>query len=296
MYLYLRMNVKGTIRKLRLLLCRASVIRAEWPFPDAKPDFRHPRDINEKIQWLIGSRHSKEWSRYADKIAVREYVSACGYSHLLVPMLGSWKHAADIPWNELPQKFVLKCNHDSGSTVVVDRNAPDFDISAVSSFLERKLRRSFGYVNGEFFYDRIRPRILAEALLPLPEGSASIPDYKVWCFDGRPYCIWACVNRSSGSVEVRTYSTEWVPLPGVDTSTGQYHTLDRPLPPPEHLKEMLEAAAKLSKGFPEVRVDFYEAGGKLYFSEMTFSAYGGKIDFHTPGFLRELGDQCKLPL
>ena len=290
------MNVKGTLRKLRLHLCRASVIRAEWPFPDAKPDFRHPRDINEKIQWLLGSRYSRQWSRYADKIAVRDYVSACGYPELLVPLLGSWKRASDIPWDELPQKFVLKCNHDSGSTVLADKASPDFDRSAVGSFLGRRLRRRFGYVNGEFFYDRIPPRILAEALLPLPEGSESIPDYKVWCFDGRPYCIWACVNRKAGSVEVRTYGIDWTPLPDADLSTEHYHTLALPLPPPQHLKEMLEAAARLSAGFPEVRVDFYEAGGRLYFGEMTFSAYGGKMDFHTPGFLLELGRQCKLPI
>lgn len=290
------MNVKGTLRKLRLHLCRASVVRAEWPFPGVKPDFHHPRDINEKIQWLIGSRYSKQWSRYADKIAVRDYVASCGYSDLLVPMLGSWKHATDIPWDELPQKFVLKCNHDSGSTVLVDKSSPDFERDSICKTLERKLKRRFGYVNGEFFYDRIPRRILAETLLPLPGGGDSIPDYKIWCFDGRPYCIWACVNRKAGHVEVRTYGTDWTPIEGADVSTEHYHTLDRPLPPPAHLSEMLEAAARLSKGFPEVRVDFYEAGGRLYFGEMTFSAYGGKMDFHTPQFLLELGGQCKLPL
>jgi hypothetical protein len=59
---------------------------------------------------------------------------------------------------------------------------------------------------------------------------------------------------------------------------------------------MLEAAAKLSEGFPEVRVDFYEAGGKLYFGEMTFASLMGRMDFYTEDFLKELGDQVKLPL
>lgn len=290
------MNVKGTLRKLRLHLCRASVIRAEWPFPDRRPDFRHPRDINEKIQWLLESRRSREWSRFADKIAVRDYVASCGYRDLLVPLLGSWDHAGDIPFDSLPDRFVLKCNHDSGSTVAVDKSSPGFDRDAVCKTLERKRRRRFGYVNGEFFYDRIKPRILAEPFLLPPEGEASIPDYKVWCFDGRPYCIWACVNRTLESVEVRTYGTDWAPRPDADVSTDHYHVLDRPLPPPPHLNIMLEAASRLSSGFPEVRVDFYEAGDRLYFGEMTFSAYGGKMDFHTPEFLLELGAQCNLPL
>ena len=58
---------------------------------------------------------------------------------------------------------------------------------------------------------------------------------------------------------------------------------------------MLEAAAKLSEGLPEVRVDFYEVQGKLYFGEMTFASLMGRMDFYTPDFLKELGDQVKLP-
>ena len=66
------------------------------------------------------------------------------------------------------------------------------------------------------------------------------------------------------------------------------------LPRPATLPLMLEAAASLSEGFPEVRVDFYEAGGKLYFGEMTFASLCGKMDFYTPAFLKELGDQVVL--
>ena len=58
---------------------------------------------------------------------------------------------------------------------------------------------------------------------------------------------------------------------------------------------MLEAAATLSEGFPEVRVDFYEVRGRLYFGEMTFAGQAGFMDYFTPGFLRELGDRVKLP-
>ena len=58
---------------------------------------------------------------------------------------------------------------------------------------------------------------------------------------------------------------------------------------------MLEAAARLSAGFPEVRVDFYEIAGKLYFGELTFSSLMGKMTYFTPKFLKELGDQVKLP-
>ena len=59
---------------------------------------------------------------------------------------------------------------------------------------------------------------------------------------------------------------------------------------------MIEAASILSKGFPEVRVDFYEVDGKLYFGELTFMTLFGQIDFYTNEFLMQLGQQCKLPI
>ncbi len=58
---------------------------------------------------------------------------------------------------------------------------------------------------------------------------------------------------------------------------------------------MLSAAATLSEGFPEVRVDFFISDGKLLFGEMTFSSLQGKMDYYTGEFLRELGEKCKLP-
>lgn len=58
---------------------------------------------------------------------------------------------------------------------------------------------------------------------------------------------------------------------------------------------MVSGASCLSKGFPEVRVDFYEVQGRLYFGEMTFSSFAGRMTYYTEGFLKELGDQIKLP-
>jgi hypothetical protein len=59
---------------------------------------------------------------------------------------------------------------------------------------------------------------------------------------------------------------------------------------------MLSAAATLSKGFPQVRVDFYEVDGKLYFGEMTFTSSAGMNSFYTRDFLLELGNLAKLPI
>ena len=254
-------------------------------------DLDHPRDLNEKIQWLMCRSDTSAWTRLSDKVAVRDYVTEKGLGDLLVPMLGTWKRAADIPWDTLPEKFVLKCNHDSGSTHIVDAQT---DRQAVASALDEALKVRYGYRHGEMHYNGIAPCILAETYL---DGGDTVPvDYKVWCFDGKPYCVWACHGRTADSVYVNVYDLDWNPRPEASVYTGHYRDGGSSLPRPETLPQMLEAAAKLSEGFPEVRVDFYEVRGKLYFGEMTFASLMGRMDFYTDDFLQELGDQVKLPL
>ena len=267
------------------------VVQREWKKRFGRPiDWDHPRDINEKIQWLMCFSDTSEWTRLSDKVRVRDYVAEKGYRDLLVPLLGTWKRSADIPWDSLPEKFVLKCNHDSGSTHIV---GPGTDRAAVGKALDEALGQKYGYRHGELHYNGIDPCILAEAYL---DGGRDVPvDYKVWCFDGEPYCIWACYGRTAEAVYVNVYDLDWTPRPEASVFTDHYRDGGSTLPRPETLPQMLEAAARLSEGFPEVRVDFYEVRGKLYFGEMTFASLMGRMDFYTPEFLQELGERVKLP-
>ena len=267
------------------------VARREWKKRfGTELDLDHPHDLNEKIQWLMCRSDTSAWTPLSDKVAVRDYVAGKGLGDLLVPVLGIWKRSGDIPWDTLPEKFVLKCNHDSGSTHIVGR---DTDRAAVSAALDEALQVKYGYRHGEMHYNGIEPCILAEQYL---DSGESVPiDYKVWCFDGKPYCIWACHGRTAEHVYVNVYDLDWTPRPEASVFTDHYRDGGCSLPKPATLPQMLEAAARLSEGFPEVRVDFYEVQGKLYFGEMTFASLMGRMDFYTPEFLRELGDQVKLP-
>ncbi len=141
------------------------------------------------------------------------------------------------------------------------------------------------------------PLVIAEEYLVEHNNtiSSSLIDYKIWCFDGKPYSIWACYNRTKDSVLVNSYDLEWNCLPEKSIFTKHYQNGKGLLPKPKCLNRMLEAASILSKGMPEVRVDFYEVDGNVYFGELTFATLAGHIDFYTPEFLLELGNQCKLP-
>ena len=294
----LRKKIYRIYRNYMLDHFPSRIIDHDWRKWKGYPvDWKHPRDINEKIQWLICHSDTSLWSVCADKLRVRDFVRSRGLEDILIPLYGVWEKAEDIDFDSLPDKFVIKCNHDSGSYHIVDKKAPGYDPEAIRADLGQHLKVKFGYRGGEMYYNRIKPCILAEQFLEQDKvGTTSIPvDYKIWCFDGKPYSVWACYDRSSEGTYVNLYDLDWNVHPEVSVFTDHYRDGQGKVPKPVCLGRMLEAASILSKGFPEVRADFYVAGGKVYFGELTFASLSGKMDFYTDAYLEELGRQCVLP-
>lgn len=259
-------------------------------------DWDNPRDINDKIQWLMCYTDTSMWTYCSDKYRVREYVKSKGLGDTLIPLLGVWKKAEDIDFDSLPEKFVIKCNHDSGSTHIVDKSK-GFDPTYIRKDLTKHLKVRYGYAQGEMYYNGIQPLIIAEEVLPVETQPfpGSMVDYKIWCFDGKPYGVWACYNRTKEATYVNLYDLDWNVHPEASVFTEHYRDGKGALPRPKSLDKMLQCAATLSKGFPEVRVDLYDVDGKVYFSEMTFASLMGRMDFYTQDYLNALGDQCVLP-
>ena len=261
-------------------------------------DWKHPRDINEKIQWLLVYSDTSEWTILADKYKVREYVKEKGLANLLVPLYGVWETTEEIDFDRLPDRFVIKCNHDCGSTIIVDKNDKNYNCKDICEKLDKRLKRDPG-CNGSLHYRGIPRKIIAEKYLEMSDSekalSSSIIDYKVWCFDGVPYSIWGAYNRTKESVFFNLYDLNWNVCPEFTITIGHYKQGDGRIPKPKSLSEMLKAASILSKGFPEVRVDFYEIDGQLFFGEMTFTSSGGKMKYFTPEYLKILGELVILP-
>ena len=292
----LRKRLYGLYRRFMLDHFHSKLVEREWLRWKGYPiDWDNPRDINEKIQWLMCFSDTSLWSEYSDKYKVREYVASKGLADILVPLYGMWTKVEDIDFDSLPDKFVIKCNHDSGSCQIIDKSK-GFDPEAVRSALAAHLKVKYGYAHGEMYYNRITPRVIAERKLEQCSCVGnSIIDYKIWCFDGKPYSIWACYDRTAEGTYVNIYDLDWNVHPEVSVFTDHYRNGNGIVPRPECLDQMLSAASRLSEGFPEVRVDFYETDGHLYFGEMTFASLCGKMDFYTQAYLEELGRQCVLP-
>ena len=83
-----------------------------------KLSYRNPGDINQKLMWLNRYSNDPKRAKCADKYLVRDYVIKCGYEDILIPLLGIWEKVDDIKFDQLSDKFVLKCNHGAGMNVI----------------------------------------------------------------------------------------------------------------------------------------------------------------------------------
>lgn len=261
-------------------------------------DFKHPKDLNEKILWLSFNTDTTKWSELADKYKVREYVASKGYSGTLTEVYACWNSPEEIDFNGLPESFVLKMNNGSGDAMIC-RDKASFDEKAALRRFSELFRNRFGLMTAEPHYLRIKPCLIAEQLLDArlqSVPSSSLVDYKIWCFDGRPECVYVTMNRKKDSVEVMTYDLDWVAHPEYSVFSDHYPCASLDVPRPENLDFMLKMATDLAQGFPQVRIDLYEVDGKVYFGEMTFTSNAGMMSYFTPEFLLKAGKKVTLPL
>lgn len=251
-------------------------------------NFKNPKGFNEKLQWLKVNDRKPEYTQLVDKLAVREHIANVLGDEYLFPLLGAWKSFDDINFDSLPEQFVLKCNHDSGSTKVIkDKSSltqEDFD--EMKDFYTKRLKRDFFYAGREYPYKGIEPYIIAEQLMideTAPEKT--IDDYKFFCFDGVPKIMFVATDRAT-DCKFDFFDMDFNHLDLVNI----HPNADKPIPKPEKFEEMKELAAKLSQGMRHVRIDLYELNDKIYFGEYTFFHGGGFQLCHPDEWERKLGD------
>jgi hypothetical protein len=255
-------------------------------------DWDKPRDFNEKIHWLKFYSDTSRWPELADKYRVRQYVRSKGLGRALNKLYAVYTAPQEIDLSALPRSFVLKANNGSGDILLVPDKAKLTRGKILRHFGQR---RHFGVDTAEPHYLKIPPKIIAEKLLREDSGcSASLIDYKFFCFHGEPKYIYVCWDRDERKVDHRreTYDSRWRLVKNAYPSTGRYHS--RGLPRPKSFAQMKKMCRTLAKGFPFVRVDWYEVDGRPIFGEMTFTPAAGFIDYYTPDFLRTLGRQIKI--
>ena len=254
------------------------------------PNLEQPSNFNEKVMWLVHNVYCDDprITRCADKYEMRGYVEELGLGHLLPKVYGVWDRPKDVPWDALPARFVVKCNHGCGCNVIcTDRKT--LDTKKARKDLRRWLHINFANYYGEVNYKHIKPRIFCEEYLDDGTGEQPI-DWKVLCFHGEPKLYMVCTERATGVPKFMFTDLHYNRLP---VEVG--HHAGGTLPPkPATLDQMTEYARLLSKDFPFVRVDFYSVGSKVYLGEMTFSPLGCAIDYINDETLLKMGDMLDI--
>lgn len=258
------------------------------------PNLKNPKTLNEKILYMKLFTDTTEWIRLADKYKVRDYVKECGLEQYLVPLIGVWNKVEDIDFDSLPNSFIFKANNGCGkNSNLIVKDKDSLDQVATRKLLDGWLKeKHIGALAAEPQYKGIPPCVLAEELLPIPDGQKSLVDYKIWCFNGKAHYIFTYMNRDGFSAQRMAYDLDWNPMPEVLQVDSRYRNGEF-IPKPSNLDEMIKVAEKLTKPFPCVRLDLYNVEGKIYFGEMTFTSLGGMMNYN-PSFLLKCGDMIDL--
>ncbi|MBR3610306.1 MAG: glycosyl transferase [Oscillospiraceae bacterium] len=253
-------------------------------------DLENPVTYTEKLQWLKLYDHRPEYTTMVDKYGVKEYVSKKIGEKYVIPLLGVWEKVDDIDFNSLPERFVLKTTHDSGG-IVICKDKSKLDIHAAKRKLSYFMKRNYYDCNREWPYKNVKHRIIAEEYME-DSRQGELRDYKFFTFGGEPKVLYIAQGRGKGEPTVADFfDMDYNHLP---------FTIDHdmaPVPPekPQCFEEMKELAAKLSAGTPQLRVDFYEVDGKVYFGEMTFFHCSGLAPFRPEAWDKKFGDWVVLP-
>lgn len=255
-------------------------------------NLNHPKNLIEKIIWMQFHTDTSLWTECADKYTVREYVKKCGLDNILPKLYGVWDKPEGINWAELPDKFVLKTNNSCGQIIIV-RDKTKLDIKLASQKLKKWLRSKYGFQNAQLHYLRIKPKIIAEELLEDPSlpANANLVDYKIHCFNGEPETCLVVSGRNGSNYYVSYLDLNWNNISDYALNPKSPHYGNNSYAKPKDFDKMLEYAKILSKDIPQVRVDFYDINGKIYFGEMTFTTGYG---YRSQEFSEYLGSKIDL--
>lgn len=241
-----------------------------------KLDLNKPKTFNEKILWLKLNDYIKNplVIKCADKYAVREYVTECGLEEILVPLIDVYDDATAINWKKLPESFVMKWNFGATMNVICPHKSR-LDMQAITKKMNKWGKNKYWLPFSEMQYKYIDKKIVCEKFLDTPDGD--LPDYKIYCFNGKPVYIMVCFDRTNNSESVHAkyvyFDTEWNIMPFSEYAIN--HENEIHFEKPEGMEYALKCAEILSKPFPFVRADFYILDGKVYFGELTFTPAGG---------------------
>lgn len=254
-------------------------------------NLKNPKSYNEKLNWLKLYDRKPEYVALVDKYEVKAWVAERIGLEYIIPTLGVWDCVEDIEFDSLPDQFVLKCTHDSGGLVIC-RDKSKLDVEEAKYKLNKALKSNFYFYGREWPYKNVKPRIIAEKYME-DTVTGELRDYKFFCFDGTVKALFIASERQKAGEEVKFdfFDPDFNHL---DFRQG-HPNAGAEVRKPENFEQMKKLSEKLSEGLCQVRVDFYEVNGKVYFGELTFFHHCGFVPFDPEEWDVIFGDWIRLP-
>jgi hypothetical protein len=246
------------------------------------PNLVRPRTFNEWIARRKALDRRPILTRFADKYAVRDYVSERVGPQILTELYCVTRDVDAIPFDTLPNRFVVKPTHGSGWVHVV-RDKSQMDRQALIKQCRAWLVSDYYRLRREWPYKNVIPRILVEEFI---DNGADEPasDVRFYVFGGKIELIQVDVGRFIGH-ERAFLDCNWNELP----IRMRYPPVAGGVPKPPHLSEMLEIAKRLGEGMDFVRVDLYDTVRRIYFGEITTTPVCGCGHFEPASIDVQLG-------
>ena len=261
-----------------------------WSLFGKRLPLKDPQTFNEKIQWLKINDRNPMYISMVDKFDAKQYVAAQIGKEYIIPTIGVWNSFDEIDLSKLPNKFVLKCTHDSKSCIVC-KDKSRFDYLSASGKLSKALKRNYYWRYREWVYKDIKPRIIAEDYIENDEVDG-LHDYKVWCFGGKAKYIQYISGHIGEKTYEAFYDTDW------KKQDFRYINpiLQGEVPRPVHLESLISAAEKLSENMIFGRIDFYILpDDSIKFGEITFYPNSGIKEWHPAETDLRLGEMMNIP-
>lgn len=255
-----------------------------------KIDLDNPITFNEKLQWLKLYDRNPEYTKMVDKYLVREYIKEKIGEEYLIPLIGVWDDPDKVDFDALPDKFALKCNHNSGGGSFICKDKSKMKSEIIKQKLKKGFTQQYFWVGREWPYKNVVPRVIVEEFVKDGDNE-NLPVYKFFCFNGEPKIIQTIQNDKQPNESIDYFDTEWNLL----DIRQNYPNSEKPFEKPKKLDEMLQVASRLSQGHSFIRVDLYVVNGAVKFSEFTFYSDCGFAKFEPEEWDKTLGDWINLP-
>lgn len=256
------------------------------------PNWKKPQTFSEKLQWLKLYDRRPVYTMMVDKYAVKRYIADILGEEYIIPTLGIWDTPEDIEWEKLPSQFVLKTTHGGGNMgVIICRDKNTFDIKKAIIKLKENLKIDLFDIWREWPYKDVAKRIIAEKYLEPCSESGDLPDYKLFCFNGEPRFCQVISGRES-KMCIDFFDKEWTHQPFHEPRN--YPFADVLPEKPKNLDKMWRLAAMISKGYPFLRIDFYEVKNDIYLGEITLYPTSGMGGFAPEMYDKVFGQMLDL--